>query len=195
VRLDPWALIAAFPGIFAPYESMLLGGHAHAPENMDEIEKLAQRVCAIYGVDAFWVLAIILQESGANRYQIRYEPNYKYLFHPETFANILKISTATEVESQKISWGLGQIMGALAREQGHQGLMAELIDPETNIHHMCRFIRTIKKDAPDTDAVFAMYNGGKGALIRKTSKYPNQKYVDSVNRRLKQLKKGNPHEL
>jgi len=156
---------------------------------MDEIAKLAERVCPSYGVDPLWVMALVLQESGANRYQIRYEPTYKYLFHPETFAEILKISPATEIESQKISWGLGQIMGAVARSQGHQGLMAELIDPETNLHQMCQLIRTLKKDAPDADGVFAMYNGGKLALEHKTTRYPNQSYVDSVNKKLNRLRK------
>ena len=163
---------------------------AQAQENMDEIYKIASRICPIYGVDPFWILALVLQESGANRYQIRYEPGYRYLFHPETFAQILKISPQTEIESQKISWGLGQVMGAVARSQGHQGLMAELTDPETNIHQMCQLIRSLKKESPDADAVFAMYNGGREAFEKKTTTYPNQKYVDSVNRNLKRLRKG-----
>lgn len=153
---------------------------------MDEIIiPIAQK----FGIDYLWVKALIQQESSGNVYAIRYEPQYQYLFNPKAFAQHLNISQSTEETCQKMSWGLGQIMGAVARSQGHSENMGELFTPEVNIKHMCILIASLKRVSQFEDDIFSMYNGGIGAYRRKMNGvYPNQSYVDSVNRHLQSFK-------
>lgn len=134
-----------------------------------------------YGIDGNVIKAIIAQESKWNPYAIRYESNYKWLYHPENYSKHPLISLATEVESQKISWGLGQIMGALAREQGHMGLMGELLDPKINIMHIGIRLKDLSRECKKPEEFFAAYNGGIDAVRRNNGKFKNQPYVDSAN--------------
>ena len=83
--------------------------------------------------DSDLVKAIITQESGWNAFAIRYEQTYQYLFNPDEFAKKNKVTLSTEINTQKMSWGLGQIMGAVARELGFEGSMPLLSDAQLNI--------------------------------------------------------------
>lgn len=144
------------------------------------LEPVISQISKSYMVDPRWIKAIITQESQWKMFAVRYESGYPYLFHTEDFASGL-ISLATEVNTQKTSWGLGQIMGALAREQGHKGLMAELLIPEINIKHMAIRLAELKRRSPDPLHIFAGYNGGIGAMRKQASGlFTNQKYVTSV---------------
>jgi len=155
---------------------------------MSESTKMTKELIQLiesFEVSPKWVNAIILQESSWKNYALRFEPNYPYLFQVDQFAKKLVITSATETTCQKMSWGLGQIMGALAREQGHDGPMGQLFKPKYNILHMCKRIQTLKKISPRMDDIFAMYNGGPGALIKKKDGiFKNQVYVDSVKKKL-----------
>lgn len=186
-----WTSLALLPAVFAPFDSSLFQAIDRCQDKevfMDQMKQLIEDISKKFGINPLWISAIILHESSANRYQIRYEPNYKYLLNPQLFADHLHITLQTEIESQKISWGLGQIMGALAREQGHIGLMAELVEPELNIKHMCIRIQALGKYSANRDAIFSMYNGGPGILAKfKEQKYFNQHYVDKINKNLKNL--------
>ncbi len=155
-------------------------------KRMESLKITVLKIATDYKLDPNWVYAIILQESAGKHYHIRYEPKYKYLFRPEFYAKKLGISLATEVASQMTSWGVGQIMGALAREQLHGGLMAELIQWELNIKHICIRITALMRISINKDDIFAMYNGGPGILAKSQKGYFNQEYVDGVNRYLKQ---------
>lgn len=143
------------------------------------IENYIQTVCP-EDLDPNWIRAIIMQESQGNPYCVRYEPSYQWVYQVEQFSKSVLISIQTELVTQKMSWGLGQIMGALAREQGHKGLMAELLKPDLNIEHICRRFKTLKTISNDPSDLFAMYNGGPQAVHKVNGRYFNQKYVDSV---------------
>lgn len=173
------------PEILIPYS---LERIAEAREVcMKDLRSVVTPIASEYGIDSNWILALIQKESGGNQYEIRYEPHYRYLRTPEKFAKDLHITLETEIEAQKISWGLGQIMGAVARAQGHSGLMAELIQPELNVKHMCILISHLKKVSHDPNDVFSSYNAGLKALEKPQGRYPNQAYVDQVNQILKQI--------
>lgn len=155
------------------------------------MDELIQTMAKRFHLDPLWIKAIILQESGGNPWALRYEKNYSYLFQPKIFAKHHLISLDTEIETQKMSWGLGQLMGALARQQGHTGLMAELVQPELNIKHICIRFQDLKTISQVKDDLFAMYNGGPGALKHLVNgKYPNQSYVLAVNLHLQSLQKS-----
>jgi len=134
-----------------------------------------------YGVNALWVKALIAQESSFNPNVIRYEAAYSYLCSPTKFINAQN-SLDTEMNAQRISWGLGQLMGAVARELGHVGFMTELLNPEINIVFIYKKLQILKQTSNQPEDVFCMYNGGKGAFLKKlkTGFYPNAYYVSSL---------------
>lgn len=153
---------------------------------MDEI---IQTTAKKFLLDPLWIKAIIQQESQGNVCALRFEPLFPYLFQPKIFAQHSLISQVTEEMTQKMSWGLGQIMGSLARQQGHSGFMGELFQPELNIKHICIRLVDLRGISKEKDDIFAMYNGGPGAYKRKTNGvYPNQSYVDLVNSHLQSFK-------
>lgn len=151
------------------------------------MEDLIQKLSKDFSIEPKWIKAIITQESAWNPYAIRFEPNYIYLFKPEIFAKKAGFTLDTETISQKISWGLGQIMGALAREQGFKGAMPELLKPEINILHICIRLKNLKVKFSKAEDVFAAYNGGFGAVKKINDEYKNQKYVDSILYNLQKL--------
>jgi hypothetical protein len=108
----------------------------------DEVAPFIHKHCDAYGINPAWVRAIITQESSWNPCAIRYESSYQWLFEVEKCANLAQVTLATELVTQKMSWGLGQIMGALAREQGLAGQIPLLLTPEINIKHMCKRLKT-----------------------------------------------------
>lgn len=142
------------------------------------------KMCSVYQIPRSWVESIITVESGWNPYAIRFEANYQWLYTPQKFLNHNN-SYATEMTAQKFSWGLGQIMGALAREQGHTGLLTELLNPELNVKHICIRLEKLRSISQDPLTVFAMYNGGPGARKKLEGKFVNQAYVDKVSEELK----------
>lgn len=145
-----------------------------------QLESIIQKTCKTYQVDPNWLKAIISTESSWNQYSIRYEVNYQFLYQPERFAKLAMVTLSTEIATQKMSWGLGQLMGGLAREQGHTSMLSELIKPEVNIKHMCIRIDHLKKISEVPQDVFACYNGGPGAIHKANGVYLNQAYVERV---------------
>lgn len=71
-------------------------------------------------------------------------------------------------------------MGALARQQGFLGILTELLKPDLNIEHMCKYIALLKGYTQEEEAIFAGYNGGLSAMKKRDTSYYNQKYVDRV---------------
>lgn len=130
-----------------------------------------------------FVEAIVLQESGAKRWAYNPEPKYRYLwdvrrhrpFRALTHAEIASEAPPSDFPtlagdrdqewwSQQASWGLGQIMGAVARELGFMGeYLGEIFDPPINIRlastHLAHLLTwsegNVRKAA-------AAYNAGRG---------------------------------
>ncbi len=149
-------------------------------ENMEELKVLADKISQQFALPCHWIKAIIDQESRWNQWAVRYEPNYEWLYNPDKFKSDL-ISRSTEIQTQKMSWGLGQIMGAVARQQSLIGPLASLLDPTTNITHMCKLIKTLQAYSSDPSVIFATYNGGGGARVKLSDgKFKNQFYVDAI---------------
>ncbi len=161
------------------------------------------RTSHAYRVNPDWVMAIIMQESGGNPNLYRIEPKYHYFLQPQSFAVLNHISLLTEITSQRTSWGLGSIMGGLAREMGYTGLLTGLLNPDLNIMYMCMYLNKLGEISTAQDDVFSMYNGGPGIIKHRLSKTPmvyrkvppykpgayprgylNQPYIDGVNAEL-----------
>jgi hypothetical protein len=158
---------------------------------MDYLRFIASERAIHFGIDPAILKAIITQESNWNRYAIRYEPEWTYLLNPEHYAALLHITVATEKETQKMSWGLGQLMGSVLRELGHEGSMGEALDSETNLAYVCRKIEELQKKTQGPQELFACYNGGMEALLQnKEGKFRNQSYVDSCMNYFEAMKHG-----
>ena len=125
------------------------------------------------------VAAVIKIESSFDTDAVRYEKDYKWLYQPEVFALSLNISSATETELQKFSWGLMQVMGAVAREHGHQGPMFRLCRPDLGIEFGCIHLAKYLRKYNDLQKALAAYNGGQGA-IRSDGTIRNMGYVEKV---------------
>jgi soluble lytic murein transglycosylase-like protein len=133
-----------------------------------------------FHLDPLWIKAIILQESGGNPYALRYEPHYDYPVDSSHLAGALGITLDTESMTQKMSWGLSQMMGGLLREIGFSGYMGQMFVPETAISWTCKQLSRLALLSQVPADLFAAWNGGKGALHKVTGLYPNQQYVNET---------------
>lgn len=121
---------------------------------------LVKRLSDLEGVDPRITLAIIGAESAGHASAMRYEPHYKWTYKPHVFAASNNITEETELLSQKISWGLMQVMGGVAREHGHTSMLSELIYPEIGIRMGAAHLRKRCLKYPILGDVFAAYNAG-----------------------------------
>jgi hypothetical protein len=153
----------------------------------------------VYGLDPAFIDAWILVESGGNPWAWNPEPKYRYLWNVRTrepFRALTPLEGISETPpvdfpclagdrdqewwGQQASWGLLQIMGAVAREHGfREPYLTELCDPYINVSVACRFFRTLLDWADDNTAqALAAYNGGK--WLNAHPPYRNQAYATKV---------------
>ncbi len=133
------------------------------------------------------ILAMVFQESGGERYAYRFEPGYTYFYNFKAkrplHANwksdeanrefALTELGVTEFHAQSASWGLLQIMGAVAREYGFSGPMPELCDPELNIRLGTKYLWIYghKSGKLSTEQALARYNGSAIYAAEVLEKY------------------------
>src|SRR5438132_12617286 len=97
----------------------------------EEIIILARRTARKYGLLPEVILAIIEQESNFQTFAIRYEPQF-YEHYIKPLVEKGQIVGATEVQARTISWGLLQVIGEVAREDGCKGqFVSELAKRKT----------------------------------------------------------------
>ena len=121
---------------------------------------LAQNLAQVHGLDPALVCAVIEQESAWNTWAMRYEPAFFAKYVASLYTNN-KVS-ATEAYARGMSWGLMQVMGQVARENGFTDrFLSALCDPSAGIEFGCRALRK-KLDAAKGDTVQGLlsWNGG-----------------------------------
>ena len=99
---------------------------------------------AEFKIDPLIVASIIWVESKGFVYAARFEPNYKYTFRVDHFAKYQGITKTTELNLQKTSFGLMQIMGATARWLKYDGALPALYKPENNIYWGCKYLNYLQ---------------------------------------------------
>jgi hypothetical protein len=93
---------------------------------------LARDAAARCNLDAAIVCAVIEQESGWDSHAMRYEGAFR-----AKYVAPLGLSPTEEI-ARSISWGLMQVMGQVAREQGFAGkFLSELCEPDTGVALGC----------------------------------------------------------
>ena len=105
-----------------------------------ELVSLAKKVAGSVGLDGALVCAVVEQESGWNPWAMRYEPGFMNKYVAPMYVNN-KIS-ASEAYARGFSWGLMQVMGQVARENGFEGLfLSALCDPEQGLTMGCKVLK------------------------------------------------------
>ena len=139
-------------------------------------------------IDPSIVMAIVSVESNGNACATRFEPNYRWTLDIKEHARRNYIRYDTEEKQQKTSWGLGQIMGAVARERGFTGQLVELCKPKTGLmYSIDHFLKFFDKYEEDIEKAFAAYNAGSPRYI-VGGVFVNQKYVDKIMERYRFFK-------
>jgi len=152
-------------------------------EEWARLVALAEACALAKGLDPTMVRAICQVESDWNPWAARHEPAWKWLWYPRENADQLHLTQPTEQVCQMTSWGLMQIMGAVARERGFTGHLTALCKPEVGLEYGCRQLVWLRTFAGDDADLIAAYNGGRGSMKKLPSgMYPNQRYVDKVHR-------------
>lgn len=148
------------------------------------------------------VEALVLQESGDDPWAWNPEPTYRYLWDNQRGAPFRRLSLAEaslkttppdfydmrgnhgawadhEWAGQQASWGLLQIMGAVARERGFtEQYLTSLCDPRVNLDLGCHHLRGLLNWAQgETWQAVAAYNGGRGGWRNSTP----QEYAAQVH--------------
>ncbi len=134
------------------------------------------------GKDAAFDLVkeIIRVESSGNPYAVRYEDHFKYVVSPHVFARLNGISADTEMQCQKMSLGLMQLMGGTARSLGYKGQIMKLLDPKTNLEWGVKYLIQLgNKYGWGTADQVAAYNAGS-ARRDLEGKLVNNPYVVKV---------------
>jgi len=169
---------------------------------------MVQAAAARYGVPPILVTALIEQESAGNAWAWNPEPRYRYLWdvrQRRPFRPVSREEIASEIPpadfprlagdrdqewwGQQASWGLMQVMGAVAREHGFDApYLPALCDPWANLDIGCRHLLYLKgrfHEHHGWAGVVAAYNAGSPRRATAGSiEYENQVYVDQVMRRL-----------
>lgn len=109
-----------------------------------------------FGLDPALVCAVIEQESAWNTNAIRYEPVFR-----ERYVLPLKLAP-TEEAARSMSWGLMQVMGQVARENGFTGeFLSELCVPSVGIEIGCLVLaKKLSMAQDDVIQGLQLWNGG-----------------------------------
>jgi len=126
------------------------------------------------------ICGIIQKESAFNPYTARYEPHYRWLYKPEKFYKTYSSSIKTEIVFQKTSWGLMQVMGALARELGYEKPLPFLfVDVEAQLGLGITYFKMLLDRYGNIEDAVSAYNAGYPAK-NEAGMYINQNYVSDV---------------
>lgn len=138
---------------------------------------------ATHEIDPVLVMALVQVESGGNPFAFRYEARYRWLINVKTRKPFRELmadeivsavpppdfpalagSAGQEWIAQRSSFGLMQVMGAVARELGFRGpFLTQLCDPETNLDLGCTLLADRLRWAKgDTARALGAYNAGPG---------------------------------
>jgi Transglycosylase SLT domain len=124
---------------------------------------------------------IICRESAYDQWAVRYEKKVIDFQLPENFSKLNRTTIDSEVQLQKFSYGLGQILGTTARRLGFNGPLMQLCEIDLNIFWTCKLIERLMVTYRFEDDVIAAYNMGSAIRKKDGTDYVNQEYVDAVH--------------
>src|SRR5271157_1000753 len=117
---------------------------------------LATKYAAKYSLDPAIVAAVCEQESAWNPWAVRFESAFY-----ERYILPLNLIDQTEAEARAFSYGLMQVMGQTAREQGFAGrFLTQLCDPDAGVEIGCRKLQKCFALYSEPEVALLKYNGG-----------------------------------
>lgn len=130
---------------------------------LPDLIALAKSIAIAHQLDPALVCAVCDHESVWDPWAVRYEPAFEKRWDPTVGL------TPTEHYGRAVSYGLGQIMGEVARELGFAGkYLTELCDPATGLEFMCRKLARCVASFTDKKAALERYNGGSDLTYAAT---------------------------
>jgi len=111
-------------------------------------------------------------ESGLDPWAVRYESGYRWLYPRDNKPR----TGSTEWATQRCSFGVFQIMGAVGREAGIRGWLTKLCDPRVNADLAARILLKNKNAVGSWANALAAFNGGLGGYRKPIP----QRYADKV---------------
>src|SRR5688572_4859310 len=172
-----------------------------------DIRAAIEAQAAKHGLEPNLVEAVVITESGGNPWAWNPEPRYRYLvdvrsgrpFRAMTEAEVTAKTPPADFPclagdrdqewwGQQASWGLMQVMGAVAREKGYAAsYLPALCDPAQGVDLGAAVLAGhLKWAAGDLEKGLMAYNGGRGTALRRG----NPEYPAKVLKILNRLKAG-----
>lgn len=168
-----------------------------------DIDRLIAAQAVAFSLPYNLVHAVVQHESSRDPYAWNPEPPYRYYVNVVTNQPFRKCTPA-ELASEKppadfpsgagardaewwgqaASWGLMQVMGAVARELGYKGHLPGLCDPAAGMKFGCYHLANLRKRyfaQFGWDGVVAAYNAGSPRLL-ESGLFDNQDYVDAIHK-------------
>lgn len=156
---------------------------------------LIRQTAVGFGLDPDLVEAIVAQESGGDTWACRYEPGF-YRQYVQPMGSAFRpakprgVSNDTEARLRACSFGLMQVMGQVAREQGlGEKFLTALCDPEIGLNAGCRHLADkLRRYNGHVPSALAAYNAGTARRMLPGGPFANQRYVDEVLARLEAIR-------
>lgn len=123
----------------------------------DVLIALAKSYAIAAGIDPVLCCAVCEQESLPpwNPWCYRFEPAFY-----ERYIVKLKL-TPTEANGRATSWGLMQLMGETAREEGYTGYLPQLCEPDTGLPRgILHLKKELSRAGGDVHNALQFWNGG-----------------------------------
>lgn len=141
-----------------------------------------------HNLDSRLIAAIIQKESAGNTWAVRYEPGWRYDKDSAMQAAIQKTTQITQIQLQKFSYGLMQVMGTVAYEHGlRENPMKLCAYPQLGILFGCKKLVEVSKRYTSLDEVISAYNAGSAIRDMNGSLINQRSYVDPVKGFMDQL--------
>lgn len=139
-------------------------------------------------IDPVYLLAVAKTESEFNLNAQRFEPAYPWLYSIKELSEILKVDRSTMESFQRSSYGIFQVMGAVAYEYGFRDWPAKLFDAETNCRYACEHIVRLRErhEVYYPEESYATFNGGSPR--RNGNIWVNQRNVTRFMKNYEQVK-------
>lgn len=127
-----------------------------------------------FGIEPDLALSVLWQECGGDQWAMRYEVAWRYFYDAKrklplyerdrsievNRTGAFRTLGATEFHAQSTSFGLFQVMGAVARERGLRGWLTRLCDPETGMQiGLTHLSKKIAQGKGDIREGLKLYNG------------------------------------
>lgn len=122
-----------------------------------ELIAITRQIAERHGLDRQLVCAVIEQESDWEQWAARYEPVFEQMYVAR-----LHLADRTEQTLRSISWGLMQVMGQVARENGFAGALPSLCLPLNGLEVGCKVLahKLAVNEGNVTRALLAWNGGG-----------------------------------